>query len=202
MSHRRTTLTDCGAWSPQEEVRMVGKLGLGSALQALAAATVAALIFALGAGASPSPTVSFSASSDGASAHWSQGKGSPIDLTLGSNSATTYAVITLHHVARVAVGDLVEPTFQTDNYNAGSPRYYITLSDGHSLWGYPPNAGLNGTDFAWAIDNGNTYMSWSAVQEAEGSAAVTGAWVIADGDQAAGTTDVISGLQFDGTSFN
>ena len=181
---------------------MVGKLGLGSALQALGAAVVAALIFALGAGASPSPNVSFSASNDGASAHWSQGNGSPIDLTVGSNSATTYALITLHHVAGVTVGDLAEPTFSTDNYNAGSPRYYITLSDGHSLWGYPSNSGLNGTDFAWAIDNGNTYLSWKAVQAAEGSASVTGAWVIADGDQAAGTTDVISGLQFNGTSFN
>jgi hypothetical protein len=56
---------------------------------------------------------------------------------------------------------------------------------------------------AWAIDNGNTYMSWSQVQmTSEGSATVTGAFVIADADQAPGTVDEITGLTFGGTNFN
>jgi hypothetical protein len=168
---------------------------------ALAVPAIAALTLAAGAVAAPSPNLSFGASSDGASAGWSQGKGSAIDLTLGSTGGS-YAEVTLHHVGGVVSG-LPAPSFSTSNYNAGSPRYFITLSDGHSLWGYAAASGLNGDDMAWAIDNGNTYMSWDAVQSsAEGSASVTGAFVIADADQAAGTVDEITGLTFGGTDFN
>lgn len=173
------------------------------ALPALAIVAVAALTLVGGASASPSPNLSFGSSQDGASAGWSSGKGSAILLTLGSDSASTYAEITLHHVDGVAVDMLGEPTFTTDSYSAGSPRYYITLSDGKSLWGYPPNSGLNGSGFAWAIDNGNSYLSWTDIQQSpEGSATVTGAYVIADGDQAPGVTDRITELSFDGTAFN
>lgn len=111
-------------------------------------------------------------------------------------------MITLHHVDGIAVGDLAEPSFTTTDYNAGSPRYYITLSDGNSLWGYPPNTQLNNADMAWAINNGNTYMPWTTVQTLEGNAMVTGAYVIADGDQAAGTTDQINNLSLGDITFN
>lgn len=163
---------------------------------------VAALAFAGGAAASPSasPKLSFSASKDGASAGWSDGAGSAISLSLGSTTSS-YAIVTLHTSA-TAVNVLSEPTFMTNNYNAGSPRYYLTLNDGDTLWGYPPNAGLNGSDFAWAINNGNSYVSWSAVQAAEGKAKVTGAEVIADADQPSGTTDSITHLTFDGIMYN
>ena len=145
--------------------------------------------------------MSFSASHDGASAGWSNGPGSPIDLTLGSKTATTFAEVTLRHLGHPAVSALPEPEFSTTNYAKGSPRYYITLSNGQTLWGYPPNSGLS-TDFAWAINNGNTYSTWSGIQAAEGSAKVTGAFVIADGGQAQGVTDVITGLEFNGVHYN
>ena len=167
---------------------------------ALAALGMTAPLAAAAASASPAPNVSFSASNDGASAGWTAGKGSAIDLTLGS-SGGSYAVITLHHVDGT-VSSVDEPSFTTDNYAAGSPRYYVTLSDGHSLWGYPSASGLNGSDMAWAVDNGNTYESWTAVQSQEGSAEVSGAWVIADAGQQAGTTDEITGLSFGDTTFN
>jgi hypothetical protein len=178
---------------------MVRRISFKGAL-ALAIPAVAALVLAIGASADPQ-TVTFAASHDGASAGWSNGKGSAIDLTLGS-SATTYAEVVLHHANGVVVSGLDEPTFVTNNYNAGSPRYYITLKNGDSLWGYPSNAGLNGSDFAWAINNGNTYESWTAVQASEGSTTVTGAYVIADGDQAPGTMDQITGLTFGGVAYN
>jgi hypothetical protein len=171
---------------------------------AFAAPAVALLAIASSATAATSnaaQNLSFSASSDGASAHWSAGKGSPIDLTLGTTLGS-YAVIMLHHLAATPVSSLPEPTFSTDHYNAGSPRYYITLSNGDTLWGYPPNAGLNGSDFAWAINNGNTYESWKEIQAAEGSATVTGAYVIADADQTPGTVDVITGLTFGADTYN
>jgi len=168
---------------------------------ALAALGMTAPIAGAAASASPAPNVSFSASNDGASAGWSAGKGSAIDLTLGS-SAGSYAVVTLHHVEGATVGQTAAPNFTTDSYNAGSPRYYITLDDGNSLWGYPSNAGLNGGTFAWAYDNGNTYQSWADVQANDPGARVTGAYVIADAEQAAGTVDQIDGLTFNGTQFN
>jgi hypothetical protein len=154
------------------------------------------------AGGGPSPSVSFSSSNDGASAGWSHGKGSPIDLTLGSDSSSTYAMVTFHHLPDVTVGSMQEPTFSTDNYSQGSPRFYLTLSNGDSLWGYPSNANLNGNDFAWSVNNGNSYVSWAAVQSSEGAASVTGVYVIADGGQTPGTTDVITGLQVDGIPFS
>ena len=128
--------------------------------------------------------------------------GGPSEDYKGLHAERSASEITLHHVGGV-VSDLAEPSFTTDNYNAGSPRYFITLDDGHSLWGYPANSGLNGSDMAWAIDNGNTYLPWSQVQSsAEAGATVTGAYVIADADQAAGTTDSITGLTFGGVGFN
>jgi hypothetical protein len=169
---------------------------------AIAVPVTAALTLAVSASATPPPKLSFGASNDGASAGWSRGHGSPIDLTLGS-SPGSFAEITFERLGGTAVSSLSEPSFTTDNYNAGSPRFYITLSDGNSLWGYPSNSGLNGSDMAWAIDNAPTYMSWSQVQSSsEGSATVTGAFVIADTDQTAGTTDQITNLTFGGTMFN
>jgi hypothetical protein len=170
---------------------------------ALVAPAVAAVVFASGASANTNAAqnLHFGASSDGASAHWSHGVGSPIDLTIGTTPGS-FAVITLQHLPATAVAALTEPTFSTDNYNAGSPRYYISLSDGNSLWGYPPNAGLNGSDFAWAINNGNSYLTWSTVQTDDAAATVTGAWVIMDADQAPGTTDVITNLTFGNNTYN
>ena len=155
------------------------------------------------AAAGPSVNLSFASSNDGASAGWTAGKGSPIDLTLGSNPSTTFAMIEFHHLPNAPVSSLSEPMFATSNYASGSPRYFITLSDGNTLWGYPPNSGLNGSDFAWAVNNGNTYSPWSAIQSGpEGGATVTGADVIADGDQPSGTVDTITCLSFDHTQFN
>ena len=179
---------------------MMFKRASHTGMFAVAVAAIAALTVAMTASASPGPSVSFGSSNDGASAGWSSGKGSAINLTLGTSSGS-YAEITFHHVPAAAVAGLSEPEFTTDNYSAGSPRYYITLNDGHTLWGYPPNSGLS-SDFAWAIDNGNTYLSWSGVQAAEGAATVTGAYVIADADQSAGTTDSITGLSFGVVNFN
>jgi hypothetical protein len=139
---------------------------------------------------------------DGSAAGWACQSGGPIGLTLGTDTANTFGEIDLTDAAGTALDTLAEPTFTTDNYAAGSPRYYITLDNGDSLWGYPPNSGLDGDDFAWAINNGNTYLPWSAVVSAESGATVTGASVIADGDQDAGVTDKIGNLKFNGTTFN
>ncbi len=165
---------------------------------ASAVSLAAAFTFAGSAIAAPAQNLSFAASNDGASASWTHGPGSPIQLTMGT-TAGSYAMVTLHHVSSGAVSSLTAPSFVTDNYAAGSPRYYLTLSDGHSLWGYPVN--LSGETLSWAIDNANSYSTWSQVQLAEGAATVTGAYVIADADQAPGTVDTIDDLTFGGTTY-
>jgi hypothetical protein len=167
---------------------------------ALAVPAIAALMLAVGASADPGPNLSFGSSNDGASAGWSQGKGSAIDLTIGSSSGS-YAEAKLHQV-HFAVSSISEPTFTTSDYASGSPRFFITLNNGDTLWGYPPQSGLNGSDFAWSINNGNSYMSWTAVQAAESGATVTGAYVIADADQASGTRDQITSLTFGENTYN
>ena len=99
---------------------------------------------------------------DGSSAGWACQPGGPIGLTLGTDTANTFGAITITDVGTHLVSDLEEPTFTTDNFATGSPRYYLKLSDHHTLWGYPsPAVSGFGPPFGWAIDNGNTYVSWS-----------------------------------------
>jgi len=171
---------------------------------AVAVFTIAALSVAgvLGAGfasASTSLTVTLSASTgDGASATCSTS--GTIVLTTGSDVSNTYAEADVNGVDGTALSP-TEPSFVTDSYNSGSPRWVIELSNGNSLWGYPPNAGLNGSDFAWAVNNGNTYTSFATAYTAAdaGAAGVTisDAFIVEDGDQPS-TTDTISGATFDG----
>jgi hypothetical protein len=145
---------------------------------------------------------------DGSSAGWACTPGGPIALTVGTTpydpdtDIGTFAEIDLVDVAGTDLSNLVEPTFTSDNYGAGSPRYYIKLDNGDSLWGYPPaEISPTATDFGWAINNGNSYDPWSDVVSAESGAKVTRAIVIADGSQAAGQTDNISSLKFDTIDF-
>lgn len=139
--------------------------------------------------------VTLTSSSDG-SATCSSGD---IVLTTGAGVSTTFAQADVNGVAGTALSATSEPTFVTDHYNSGSPRWVIELNNGHSLWGYPPNAGLNGTDFAWAVDNGNTYTSYAtAYANADaGSTTIKDAVIVEDGDQPS-TTDTITDATFNG----
>ena len=91
-----------------------------------------------------------------------------------------------------------EPTFTTNQYDAGSPRWYIQLTNGKFLFGYPTNAGL--TPGSWSENNGNSYVPWSQVLTDEAGQSVTGVSIIMDGDQPA-TTDTISSIQYNGVNF-
>ena len=137
---------------------------------------------------------------DGSTAAWNA-SGDPV-LTPSSTPAdagTTGAYATLTPASNEVPA--TEPTFTTDHYTAGSPRWFIQLSNGHSLWGYPPNSGLNGSDFAWAVDNGNSYTSYSdAVKAAEAGTTgttVKSVQIVADGDQP-GVVDTITNVSYDG----
>lgn len=154
-------------------------------------------LFSGAANAATSYTVTLSASKgDNASATCKTSN--EILLTTGADVSKTFAQAVVDGVKGRPLS-AVEPSFVTDHYAAGSPRWVIELNNGKSLWGYPPNAGLNGTDFAWAVDNGNTYTSYAAAYAAAGAATSTikDAFVVADGDQVS-TTDKITGMSFNG----
>jgi hypothetical protein len=141
--------------------------------------------------------------SDGSSAGWACQPGGPIGLTVGPTPYPpgTFAQVAITNAGGTAIDDLSEPTFTTDNFNNGSPRYTIDLSNGDHLWGYPPNAQMGTSAMLWdgSVGYGKT---WSQVQAIESGQTVTDAIVIADGDQVSGTTDKIGNLQFNGITFN
>ena len=141
--------------------------------------------------------VHFSSSSDGSAGFDAAGD---IVLTTGAAVSTTFAEADPISVEGKPA-PASEPTFVTNHYAAGSPRWVIELSNGNSLWGYPPNAGLNGSDFAWAVNNGNSYVSYAAAYAGAGAGdvgvTVTAAGIVMDGDQPS-ATDIISGATWDG----
>jgi hypothetical protein len=135
------------------------------------------------------PYLTFEWDGTGASAGWSGTPGSsPIFLTTGAESATTFAQFTIHDRSDLKVSDLasLEPSFNTDAY-IGAPRYEIDLDNGDYLFGYPPQAGFGSN--SWDINCGETsanscvpeaFVPWSEVQTVEGGATITDALVEAD----------------------
>lgn len=92
-----------------------------------------------------------------------------------------------------------EPVFTTDNYAAGSPRWYIQLSNGDYVFGYPTNSGLNP---AWeehgpGVAHPSGEVSWSTVTTDFSGVNVSQINILMDADQT-NTTDTISYIQYDG----
>jgi ricin-type beta-trefoil lectin protein/putative Ig domain-containing protein len=157
------------------------------------------------AGAATSLSVTLSASGTGASAVWNSA-GDPV-LTVGSPSATTYAQIQLNSPSATAPADA--PTFTTNNYNSGSPRWDIQFADGDYLFGYPANAGLASNNWevvpastgaCHTVTDSSAYTTYTNalafIQNAGCGGNVTGAKIIADGDQAPGTSDTITDISY------
>jgi hypothetical protein len=147
------------------------------------------------------PYLTFEQSGTGSSAGWSGTPGTqPITLVVGTDSGS-YGQFTLHNFEGIAIGDLQEPTFNTDVYH-GAPRYEIDLDNGDYLFGYPPEAGFGSN--SWDINCGGSNLSctpmafvpWADVQTAEGSAKVTD--VLIEADSNPGDTYNISAFNFDG----
>lgn len=180
-----------------------------------AGATLAASAAALGAtsasaATSPAPVLAtLSACGSGSSAVWSGGNAV---LTVGQGAAGTcgapagstynpaYAQEVLQVKGGVVPGTATEPKFTTNAYASGSPRIVIDLGNGHSLVGYPAASGLNGSDMAWAVDNGNTYTSYATAYHnaLAYETTVKDAYVVEDADQTPGTADTISAFTYGG----
>lgn len=178
---------------------------------AVAVAGLAGGSFALAGGASATQTsgttVSLQSSSDGAVAQWTGTNEATLRLTLGSQSNSTFAEMTVHGVTgQQAPAPADEPRFRTTNYNAGSPRWVIDLSNGKSLVGYPGltlsgGTGPDANGMAWAVGNGAPYTDYQTAYDNAGaenpSVTVTDAYVVADGNQTPGTTDTLTNVNYD-----
>jgi putative Ig domain-containing protein/uncharacterized protein DUF11 len=159
------------------------------------------------AGAATSLTVTLSSSGSGASAVY-DAAGDPV-LTVGTPSSSTYAEITIDSPSTAAPS--AAPTFTTSNYAAGSPHWLIQFGSGDELVGYPSSAGLGSSN--WSVvpaSSGSCDVSDPAgqhdsyigalafIQGAGCGGNVTGAAIIANGSQAAGTSDTITDVTYDG----
>jgi hypothetical protein len=165
------------------------------------------LLYAGTADAAATLSVTLSAYGTGASAVWNS-SGDPV-LTVGSPSSSTYAEMSINDVPTAAPS--TAPSFDTNNYTGGSPRWEITFADGDSLYGYPSQSGLGSSN--WEVipaSSGacadqthtpqyDTYAnSLAFIQNAGCAGNVTGAAIVADGDQTAGTSDTITNVSYDG----
>jgi hypothetical protein len=188
-------------------MRLPCLLAAGVTLAASAAALGAA---SASAATSPAPVLAtLAACGSGSSAVWSSGNavltvGTGAAATCGAPAGSTYNPAYAQEVLQVKGGVVPAPTegpaFATNNYASGSPRIVIDLGNNHSLIGYPAASGLNGTDMAWAVDNGNTYTSYAtAYNTALGyETTVKDAYVVEDADQTPGTADTITDFTYAG----
>jgi hypothetical protein len=175
------------------------KLAMGGILVSAALAGTAGV-----ASAAHVHTLPATLSASGTGAHASWNGNDSVKLTVGSPSGT-YAQVALANPP--ATAPATAPSFSTDNYAAGSPRWVIEFSSGCDLFGYPtgnstfPAGDLNNWQVNGATGCGTTvaqYTTYALAVAAAGSTRVTGAFIVADGDQAPGTTDTITAIQYDG----
>ena len=151
-------------------------------------------------------TVSLSASGTGASAVFDS-VGNPI-LTPGSSNGS-FAEMAVTNPGTSAPTSA--PSFATNNYAGGSPRWFIKFAGGDSLFGYPAQAS-NGTP-VWTVivptsgacANANAPMNTNytvALAFIQGAGTcggnVSGAGIIADTGQNAGTSDTITNISYGG----
>jgi hypothetical protein len=176
----------------------VATLGVAAALSAMPASASTA----------PLPVTLSSSTGDGSSATCNAN--GDIVLSPGSDTSTTYAQADVNGVGAVPS---IPPSFTTTNYAAGSPRWVIEFSNGNFITGYPvqmgtfagvtPTAAFTGNQ--WGVGNGSSYTTYAdalAGADVTGSVTVSDAFIIADGDQASGTQDVITDAQYDGLALS
>lgn len=130
-----------------------------------------------------------------------------LSLTVGSPSGSTYAQAALSLPAG-SVLPASAPTFTTDHFSAGSPRFVFTLASGDELMNNQASSTVtdaaDATAADWEVNLGSGWVStldtYSAAVTAVGGPgqALKSAYIVADGDQAAGTTDTISAFRYDG----
>jgi hypothetical protein len=161
------------------------------------------LALASGTGAEAATTpLQVTLSADGNGTAVFNGSGDPV-RTLGSTG--TYAPMAVS-LPSSSLAPATPPSFTTDNYAAGSPRWVIELANGSFIDGYPAQLGGTANDSftgnQWAVGNSGTYESYAdalaGANDPLGNVQVTNAFVVEDADQTAGTADTLTGVQYNG----
>jgi hypothetical protein len=128
-----------------------------------------------------------------------------LTLTVGSPAATTFAKADL----KLPAGSIIPataPVFTTNHFGTGSPREVLVTDSGDELMNNQASATASDAADAsakdWEVNLGkgwvNTLYTYAdAVAQVGGfSQVVTDAYIVADGDQAAGTADTLSNVQY------
>lgn len=177
----------------------------GIAAAAVGGATIIAGAGAAGAATFAPPSshslpATLSASGTGASATWNGADS--VKLTVGSPSSTTFAQADIKGVPTFLPTH--EPSFTTTAYAAGSPRFVMELANGTNVVVYPAQfgAGANAELQPKPASASAEYVTWatalSEVAALPGSHVVKDVFIVADGDQAAGTTDNVDNVLYNG----
>jgi hypothetical protein len=155
----------------------------------------------------------YTTASDGSNAAFDS-KGD-VQLTVGSVTASTYGQMAVNLASAGKTEPTAPPSFTTDNYAAGSPRWVVTLSDGYYLFGYPVQLGTGAAaDFTgnqWQVNGPSTtacgasyttYAKALACADPSGAGTVKQAYIVADGDQKAGVVDTLTNVQYNGQTLS
>jgi hypothetical protein len=192
---------------------------LGVAVTAIAVAGTGAAFAATSSPQSPAyqrPVTGYTASvgsipvkmsSSGAGASAVVNAAGTLSLTPGSPASSTFAKADLVLPAGSVI-PAAAPTFTPSAFGTGSPREVLVLANGDELMNNQASATVSDAADAsaadWEVNLGkgwvNALDTYAAAVAAVGGAGqvVTDAYIVADGDQAAGVTDVISAVQYGG----
>jgi len=165
---------------------------LGASLAVFGAMSVAGV----GAADAATPPLSVTLSADGNGTAVFDASGNPV-LTVGSTG--TYAQMAVNLPAG-SLAPTTTPTFDTNNYAEGSPRWVIELANGNFVDCYG-NEAIGGTG-PCAVGNSGTYEPYatalSGAGDPLGNVQVTNAYIVEDTGQAVGTSDTLTNVQYNG----
>ncbi|HEX6454724.1 MAG TPA: RICIN domain-containing protein [Trebonia sp.] len=181
---------------PSALVKVAARGGAIASAAAIVAAGAGAIAPGVASAATTPLSVTLSHSADASAAY--DLAGDPV-LTVGPDSSTTYAKVTVNGVSGTAAPS-EEPTFKTSNYNAGSPRWVINFANGYWI----QSDGASTADTAWTANGPGGFYKYGVTYSAAlgdvgaSHSTVTSAYIVADGDQTSGTQDVLTGVQYNG----
>ena len=145
---------------------------------------------------------------DGGTASWTNKATADLNLPTGTPSGGAAGIEVLKPGTNLPT---TAPTFKTNAYNAGSPRWVIFFTNGGYVFGYPSGSDSTGhspynTTTRWQINTSGTPVAgtnhpWSAVTSHFTGKHVTLAFIVMDTDQTPPSTSTITTVTYGGQKF-
>src|ERR1700735_3669672 len=168
-------------------------LAPGASLAVLFGATT---IAGVGAANAPTPPLSVTLSADGNGTAVFNASSAPV-LTVGSTATYPQMAVNL---SAGSLAPTTTPTFDTNNYAEGPPRWVIELANGNFV-DCCGNEVIGGTG-PCAVGNSGTYEPYatalSGAGDPLGNVQVTNAFIVKDTGQVVGTSDTLTNVQYNG----